>query len=112
MYNHVFLIGRTTDKPTISKLENGQTVGHFTLAVNRPYKNAEGNYDTDFIPITLWNAVAVNANAYCNKGSVIGVNGIVIQKEENVLFKKEDENLSKKIRTLEIYAENVVFIKL
>ena len=112
MYNQVFLIGRTTEKPTLNKLESGQTVGHLTLAVNRPYKNQDGNYDTDFITCTLWNGIATNANAYCNKGSLIAVKGIVIQKEENVVIKKDDEILSKKIKTYDIVAENVVFLKL
>lgn len=112
MYNQVFLIGRTTEKPTLNKLESGQTVGHLTLAVNRPYKNQDGNFDTDFITCTMWNAVAMNASSYCNKGSLIAIKGIITQKEENVLFKKDGENLYKKIYTYDIVAENVFFLKL
>ncbi|MBO4667833.1 MAG: single-stranded DNA-binding protein [Bacilli bacterium] len=112
MFNQVFLIGRATDKPSINKLENGQTVGHITIAVNRPYKNQDGNFDTDFLTFTLWNAVAQSANSYCNKGSLVGIRGIVIQKEETVLFKKDDENLYKKIKTYDLVGENVTFLKL
>ena len=112
MFYQVVLIGRTTEKPTLTRLESGQTVGHLTLAVNRPYKNQDGNYDTDFLTFTLWNRGAVSAKAYCNKGSLIGVRGIVIQKEETVLFKKDDENLYKKIKTYDLVGENIIFLKL
>ena len=112
MYNHVFLIGRTTDKPVIKTLENGQIVGRLTLAVNRPYKNSNGEYDTDFIPCTLWNGVATNCSDYINKGSLVGVKGLLVQKDENVYFKKGEEEYKKKISVLEVYADSVVFLKL
>ena len=49
MFNLVLLIGKMTDKPTLRTLENGQIVGNFSLAVHRPFKNMEGEYETYFI---------------------------------------------------------------
>ena len=64
MYNSVLLIGRTTDKPKIRQLESGVMVGNLTLAVNRPFKNTDGQYETDFINCTLWNGIASSANEF------------------------------------------------
>ena len=50
MFNLVLLIGKMTDKPTLRTLENGQIVGNFALAVQRPFKNMEGkisSYDVE-----------------------------------------------------------------
>lgn len=112
MYNYLFLIGRTTDKPTLTKLDNGQCVSTFTLAVSRPFKNSDGAYDTDFIPITVWNGLASNANQYINKGSTIGVKGMLYVKNEDVVFKNEEGENKKTIHKLDLWVENIVFIKL
>lgn len=112
MYNEVFLIGRATDKPTLSKLDNGQFVGNFTLAVSRPFKNSDGAYDTDFIPVTTWNGLANSANQYINKGSIIGVKGMLYVKNEDVIFKNEAGENKKTIHKLDLWVENIVFIKL
>ena len=50
-----------------------QMVSNITLAVPRSYKNKEGVYDTDFIDVTLWNAVGENTAEYCRKGDIVGV---------------------------------------
>ena len=61
-----------------------------TLAVNRGYKNQNGEYDTDFIPCVLWRGVAENAAEYCHKGDLIGIRGR--------LETRKYENEEKKIR--------------
>jgi len=58
MFNHVVLIGRLTQKPVLKTFENGIKVCDITLAVMRPFKNTAGEYDTDFIPVSLWYSYA------------------------------------------------------
>lgn len=113
MYNSVVLIGRTTDKPTVRKLESGLIVGNFVLAVNRPFKNSDGEYDVDFIPCTLWNINATNANEFCKKGSTIAVKGYLQQKEDSVGITTDTGEVFKKtIKVLDVVVEKLIFLKL
>lgn len=75
MQNIVFLIGRLVSDPEIKKSENEKNYTTITLAVQRPYKNTEGLYESDFIRCKLWNAIATNVGEYCHKGDLIGVKG-------------------------------------
>ena len=75
MSNQVVIVGRLVEKPIVEENENEKKVCNITLAVPRSYKNAEGEYDTDFIKCTLWNGIAENIVEYCNKGDLVGVKG-------------------------------------
>ena len=46
-----------------------------TIAVTRQFKNADGEYETDFLPIVLWGAVSETTLEYCKKGDIIGIRG-------------------------------------
>lgn len=74
MLNQVVIVGRLVEEPTI-KEENGKELCTITLAVQRSYKNMNGEYETDFIPCILWNGIAQNTVEYCHKGDVVGVKG-------------------------------------
>lgn len=73
MLNQIVLVGRLVQDPEIKELENNK--GFITLAVSRSYKNKNGEYDTDFIPVTIFNGIAENTKAYCKKGDMVGVRG-------------------------------------
>lgn len=75
MLNQAVIVGRLVEKPIVEENENGKKVCNITLAVPRSYKNAEGEYDTDFIRCILWNGIAENTAEYCNKGDLVGVKG-------------------------------------
>lgn len=75
MLNQTVLVGRLTDKPEVKELEDGKKVCNVTLAVPRSYKNENGEYDTDFIPVVLWNAIAGNVVEYVTKGDIVGIKG-------------------------------------
>ena len=47
--NKVILIGNLTADPELTVLSSGVKTCRFSLAVNREYKNANGQYDTDFL---------------------------------------------------------------
>ena len=75
MLNQVILVGRLVKDPEVYETENGKKVMTVVLAVSRSYKNMNGEYETDFIPCTLWQGVAENTKEYCQKGNLIGIKG-------------------------------------
>ena len=74
--NRIFLIGRLTKDPETKVFEaTGRTVTRFTLAVDRTYKNSNGEKETDFIPIVLWGKRAEVISEYMKKGNLISLSG-------------------------------------
>ena len=74
MNNIICLIGRLVSDPEINETEN-RKITNITLAVPRCYKNGDGIYETDFIPVRLWNSIRETTAEYCKKGDLIGVKG-------------------------------------
>lgn len=75
MINNVVLVGRLTKDPDLRYTANGQATANFTLAVNRSYKNANGQYDADFINVVIWRKPAETLAQYAKKGTLLGVTG-------------------------------------
>src|SRR5699024_3559260 len=61
--------------PDLRYTPNGVAVANFTLAVNRPFTNQQGDRDADFINCVAWRRQAENLANYMKKGSQIGVDG-------------------------------------
>ena len=68
-------IGRVTRDIDLRATASGKSVATFTLAVNRDYKNAEGNYDADFINCVAYEQKAENISRYVHKGDKFCVTG-------------------------------------
>ncbi|MBO7078706.1 MAG: single-stranded DNA-binding protein [Bacilli bacterium] len=103
MLNSVTLVGRLTRDPEVKINKKTKKSRCFiTLAVGRTYKNAEGNYDADFIDITVWDQLADNLGEYCHKGDIIGVEGRIETSsyDENGEMKKSTVVIAKKISFL------------
>ena len=83
MLNQTVLVGRISNDPIIEEMEDRKYC-NITLAVPRSYKNENGEYDTDLIPITLWNGIAENTKEYCKKGDLVGVKGRIQAKDNNI----------------------------
>lgn len=73
--NKVLLTGRLVRDNTIRLTNNKTEVLDNVLAVRRDYKNAKGEYDSDFINVIFFNATAKYINDYAPKGSMIEVVG-------------------------------------
>lgn len=75
--NFVTLVGRLTKDVELNEKteERAFETSVITLAVQQPFKNAEGLYDTNFVPIHLIGAVAKNTAEYVKKGDIIGIKG-------------------------------------
>ena len=54
MINKAILIGRLTKDPEVRETGGGQKVASFTVAVDRNFKNANGEKEADFIPVVAW----------------------------------------------------------
>ena len=75
MVNETVLVGRITQDPKVTELDNGKKVCNITVAVPRSYKNENGEYDTDFIKCTMWSGIAEKTSEYCKQGDLIGIKG-------------------------------------
>ena len=73
--NQVNLIGNLARDAEIKTTASGKNVATFTLAVGRNFKNAEGNYEADFINIVAWDKQAGVVERYTAKGSQVSVSG-------------------------------------
>jgi single-strand DNA-binding protein len=73
--NKVVLLGRLTSDPTVRYTQTGKVVAQFILAVDRPFKDAQGNKETDFIPVVLWGKAAELVGNSCQKGHRLIVEG-------------------------------------
>ncbi len=102
MLNQVVLVGRLTADPEIITTETGKKKTVVNVAVNRPFKNSDGIYETDFIRCILWNGIAANTTEYCSKGDVVGIKG-------RIQTSSYEENNEKKYIT-EVIAERVSFV--
>ena len=75
MYNKVIMIGRLTSTPELHKTNNDKSVARATIAVNRRYKDQNGEREADFINIVVWGKLAETLASYGSKGSLISVDG-------------------------------------
>lgn len=74
--NKVILVGRLCQDPDLKYIgENNIPITKFTLAVNRDYKNAQGEHDTDFINCEIWNRQAEVFSEYMTKGRLVYMEG-------------------------------------
>lgn len=73
--NKAVIIGRLTRDPDIKFTQNGNTVTSFTVAVDRPFKNKNGEREADFIRVTTWRKLAQICGDNLHKGRLVGVAG-------------------------------------
>ena len=75
MLNRVILIGRVANDPEFKYTPSGVAVSTFRVAVNRPFTNAQGEREADFIDIVAWRQAAEFAANYLGKGRLVAVEG-------------------------------------
>ncbi|EHL2674988.1 single-stranded DNA-binding protein [Listeria monocytogenes] len=104
MMNRVVLVGRLTKDPDLRYTPAGVAVATFTLAVNRPFKNGQGEQEADFIQCVVWRKPAENVANFLKKGSLTGVDGRVQTRN----YEGDD---GKRVYVTEIVAESVQFLE-
>ncbi|PPA69566.1 single-stranded DNA-binding protein [Jeotgalibacillus proteolyticus] len=103
MINQVTLVGRLTADPDLREIGNGKHVLSAYIAVNRPFKNQNGENEADFVRCTIWNRTAETTAKYCSKGSLVGVTGRI----QTRTFERE----GKRQYVTEVIAEAVRFLE-
>ena len=103
MLNRIVLIGRLTRDPELRFTPNGHAVCSFALAVDRPFTNQEGNRETDFINIVVWNKQGENCAQYLAKGRLAAVDG-------RLQIRSYDGNDGQRRYVTEVIADNVRFL--
>lgn len=73
--NKIILLGRLTRDPEVRYTSTGKVVCQFTLAVDRPFANQEGQREADFIPVVIWGKQGETCGNYLTKGQRTLVEG-------------------------------------
>lgn len=84
MLNQLVIIGRVTENPELIKGEE-KDICNITIAIPRNYKNTNGEFETDFIPVILWQSLADNVSQYCHKGDLVGIKGRIEVMDEKLV---------------------------
>ena len=76
-FNKVILMGNLTRDPEVRQIPSGQSVCSFSLALNRSYKDASGEWQeaTDYIDVVAWGPLGERVAQYVTKGRPVLVNG-------------------------------------
>ena len=98
MINNVVLVGRLTKKPDLKFTTTGTKYTQFSVAVQKKFKNQNGEYESDFINCLMWYTAAENFIKFTNKGSLVGIEG-------RIQTRSYEKDGSKKYIT-EVVAEN------
>ena len=75
--NKIIIIGNVCAKPEAFTTQNGISRSTFKVAVQRKFKNADGNYDADFLTVVAWRQTADFCNKYLDKGRKVAVEGSI-----------------------------------
>lgn len=73
--NKCIMLGRLTKDVENRTTEAGNMISRFSIAVGRKFKNAEGNYDADFINCVAFGKAAEFLTKYFKKGDMVGIVG-------------------------------------
>ncbi|KAA6021467.1 single-stranded DNA-binding protein [Pantoea sp. F_16] len=104
MINRVVLVGRLTKDPEFRTTQNGVSVATFTLAVNRNFKNKNGEQQADFINVVVFRQQAENVNNYLSKGNLAGVDG-------RIQSRSYENKEGQRVYVTEVLADSVQFLE-
>lgn len=102
--NTVQLIGRMTKDPEVRYTQSGVANTSFTLAVNRNFKNANGEREADFVMCTAWRKTAELISQYLNKGSMVGVSG-------RIQTRNYENQQGQRVYVTEVVVDEVTFVE-
>lgn len=102
--NKIILLGRLTKDPDVRYTQSGKVVTQFTLAVDRPFANADGQREADFIPVVIWGKSAETLGNSVTKGQRVLVEG-------RLQIRSYDGNDGQKHWVTEVIADRFEFIE-
>jgi single-strand DNA-binding protein len=102
--NQVTLMGNLTRDPELRQTPNGQSVCSFSLALNRSYKDASGEWKeaTDYVDVVAWSNLGERVAQYVTKGRRVLVQG----KLQSRSWEQDGAKRSK----VEVLANDVTFL--
>jgi len=102
--NQVTLMGNLTRDPELRQTPNGSSVCSFSLALNRSYRDANGEWQeaTDYVDIVAWGPLGERVSQYLNKGRRCLVQGRLQSRS----WEQEGQKRSK----VEVLANDVTFL--
>lgn len=103
MLNRIILIGRLTRDPELRYVPSGQPVSSFTLAVDRPFVDKQGERGTDFIDIVAWRRLAEQVTQHLSKGRLVAVEG-------RLQIRSYETQDGQKRKVAEVVADGVRFL--
>lgn len=103
MINRVILVGRLTKDPEHRQTQSGVSTATFTLAVNRTFKNKNGEREADFINVVVFRQQAENVSKYLSKGSLAGVDG-------RIQSRSYENKEGQRVFVTEVVADSVQFM--
>ena len=101
--NEVWLIGRLTKDPEVRQTPGGKTVAKITLAVDRDFKNADGEREADFIDVLTWEKLADSCSKHLGKGRLVSVKG-------RLQIRSYDDSQGIRRKAAEVVADKVSFL--
>lgn len=96
-------IGRLTKNVEFKYTPQGKAVANFTVAINRPFTNNQGDREADFILVQAWDKLAENLANFTRKGSLVGIVGRIQTRS----YEGQD---GKRVYVTEIVADSVKFL--
>lgn len=104
MINRAVITGRLTRDPDLRYTKSGKAVAQFTVAVNRSFKNANGEREADFIQCVIWGKSAESFTQYFHKGSLVGIDG-------RIQTRTYEDNQNQRRYVTEIVTESFTFLE-
>ena len=98
MMNSTCLVGRLTNEVNLRYTPSNVAVATFTLAVNRTFKNENGDREADFINCVMWRQQAENLANWAKKGALIGITG-------RIQTRSYDNQQGQRVYVTEVVAE-------
>lgn len=102
--NKVILVGNLTKDPELTTTTSGVEVCRFTIAVQRKFKNSNGEYEADFINCVAWRKTAEFIHQYFAKGKKIGLVG-------NIQTRNYEAQDGTRRYVTEVVADEVEFVE-
>ena len=99
MINSTVLVGRLTRDPELKYTTSNIAVATFSLAVNRNFKDANGERETDFINCVIWRQQAEYLANWAKKGALIGITG-------RIQTRSYENQQGQRVYVTEVVAEN------
>jgi len=104
MLNNISLVGRLTKDVELRYTPSNVAVATFTLAVNRTFKNENGEREADFINCVMWRQQAENLANWAKKGALIGITG-------RIQTRSYDNQQGQRVYVTEVVAESVALLE-